>query len=91
MPAGLSLEYMPPLSQILDYLNTNEKKLKAIDMAIRVIVADGNLANDEKEFIINLCKRLNINEHNTLELIRYSESLISSNMMWKNICSNFVI
>ena len=91
MPAGLSIEFMPPLSQILDYLNTNEKKLKAIDMAIRIIVADGQLANEEKEFILNLCKRLNINENKTQELIKYSESLIISNNMWKDICSNLMI
>lgn len=88
MPAGLSNEYLPPLSQILEYFNTPGKKLKAIDLAIRIVAIDGQFVQEERNFISDICNHFRFPEEKILKLMAYAESLASLNQQWANIGVN---
>lgn len=85
MPAGFDKEYLPPLSQIIEYFNTEEKKMKAIDLCIRIVAIDGAFVDEEIEFIEELCDRLRIHPDKKRQLIDYSYSLASLNSQWYKI------
>ena len=85
MPVGFDKEYLPPLSQILEYFNTEEKKMKALDMCIRVVAIDGTFVNEEISFIEELCDRLRINHEKKQQMIEYSHSLAALNTQWYKI------
>lgn len=85
MPIGFDKEYLPPLSQILEYFNTEEKKSKALDMCIRIIAIDGTFVNEEISFIEELCDRLKISHEKKQQLIEYSYSLAALNTQWYKI------
>ena len=85
MPAGFDKEYLPPLSQIIEYFNTEEKKMKAIDLCIRIVAIDGAFVDEEIEFIEELCDRLRIHPNKKRQLIDYSYSLASLNSQWYKI------
>ena len=86
MPTGFNKEYLPPLSLLVDYMNTTEKKMKAIDMAIRVVAIDGIFTEEESSFMIDLCKRFRIEDEKTSEILDYAKSLASLNSQWLSIC-----
>lgn len=85
MPVGFDKDYLPPLSQILEYFNTEEKKMKALDMCIRVVAIDGTFVNEEISFIEELCDRLRINHEKKQQMIEYSLSLAALNTQWYKI------
>lgn len=85
MPTGFNKEYLPPLSLLVDYMNTTEKKMKAIDMAIRVVAIDGIFTEEESSFITDLCKRLRVDAEKTSGILDYAKSLASLNTKWSNI------
>ncbi len=85
MPVGFDKDYLPPLSQILEYFNTEEKKMKALDMCIRVVAIDGTFVNEEISFIEELCDRLRINHEKKQQMIEYSHSLAALNTQWHKI------
>lgn len=85
MPVGFDKEYLPPLSQIIEYFNTEEKKMKAIDLCIRIVAIDGAFVDEEIEFIEELCDRLRIHPDKKRQLIDYSYSLASLNSQWYKI------
>lgn len=85
MPAGFDKEYLPPLSQIIEYFNTEEKKMKAMDLCIRIVAIDGAFVDEEIEFIEELCDRLRIHPDKKRQLIDYSYSLASLNSQWYKI------
>ena len=85
MPVGFDKDYLPPLSQILEYFNTEEKKMKALDMCIRVVAIDGTFVNEEISFIEELCDRLRINHEKKQQMIEYSLSLAALNNQWYKI------
>lgn len=86
MPTGFNKEYLPPLSLLVDYMNTMEKKMKAIDMAIRIVAIDGIFTEEESSFMIDLCKRFRIEANKTSEILNYANALASLNLQWLNIC-----
>lgn len=85
MPVGFDKDYLPPLSQILEYFNTEEKKMKALDICIRVVAIDGTFVNEEISFIEELCDRLRINHEKKQQMIEYSLSLAALNTQWYKI------
>lgn len=85
MPVGFDKEYLPPLSQLLEYFNTEEKKMKALDMCIRIVAVDGTFVNEEISFIEELCDRLRINHEKKQRIIEYSHSLAALNFQWYKI------
>lgn len=85
MPAGFDKEYLPPLSQLIEYLNTSDKKMKAIDLSIRIVAVDGTLTESELIFIKDLCDRLNITTDKREKIIEYSNSLAQLNSQWISI------
>lgn len=85
MPAGFDKEYLPPLSQLVEYFNTEEKKMRAIDLSIRIVAVDGTFADEESAFITELCDRLRIKQEQREKILRYSDSLAMLNSQWADI------
>ena len=83
--AGLTLDYLPPLSQIVEYFNTKEKKYKAIDIAIRIAAVDGKLEEKKNLFLSELCNKLNFDGNVINNLIAYAHSLSELNANWNKI------
>lgn len=81
----LTLEYMPPLSQIIDYFNTKEKRLKAADIAIRIVAIDGKFMDEEEQFMKVLFQKLQFSECEVSKLIEYARSLAKLNLDWNSI------
>lgn len=82
---GFDKEYLPPLSQIIEYFNTEEKKLKALDMCIRIVAIDGTFVKEEIIFIGDLCDRLKISQDKKQQIIEYAHSLAALNSQWYKI------
>lgn len=82
LPTGLELEYLPPLPHIIDYFNTNEKKYRAIDIAIRIVAVDGIFAEKEEKFISELFDMLRFEKDNVEEVLSYAHSLARLNAEW---------
>ena len=78
-------EYLPPLSQLTDFLISKEQKLKALDLVIRIIAIDGKFSEDEKNFLEDLMTRLWIKEDTKHDLFEYAKSLAKLNKYWESI------
>lgn len=88
LPVGLNLEYFPPLTNVIPFFNTKEKKLRAIDVVLRVIAIDGDLAEGEKRFVEKACELMDFSEPQKEAFLKYGEQLSLVNSDWKNIISN---
>lgn len=88
LPVGLNLEYFPPLTNVIPFFNTKEKKLRAIDVVLRVIAIDGDFADGEKRFVEKACDLMDFSEPQKKAFLRYGEQLSLVNRDWKNIISN---
>jgi AAA+ superfamily predicted ATPase len=75
-------EYLTPLSKVCEYFQTKEQKYKAIDIACRVIVIDGQFYEKEKIFIQDLCSRLNVFADKQDSLIDFISDLANNNQKW---------
>ena len=69
-------------SMLLQYL---DKKMKAIDLSIRIVAVDGTFTESELTFIKDLCDRLNITTDKRDKIIEYSNSLAQLNSQWISI------
>lgn len=87
LPVGLNLEYFPPLTHVVPFFNTKEKKLKAIDVVLRVIAIDGIFAESEKSFVRKVCALLEFNDEQTNAFLNYGNELSATNLSWKKIIS----
>lgn len=85
IPTGFDVNYLPPLTNVVAYFNTKEKKLKAIDVAVRIVAIDGEFADEEISFIKNLCQLLQFNSVVEESIIAYSYSLAKLNSEWNSI------
>ena len=88
IPTGFDINYMPPLPSIVSYFNTQEKKFKAIDVAVRIVAIDGDFARDEISFVKNLCQLLQFSSDVEESIITYSHSLAKLNSEWNSILKN---
>lgn len=87
LPVGLNLEYFPPLTNVIPFFNTKEKKYRAIDVVLRVIAIDGMFADGEKRFIEKVCDLMDIPHAQKELFLEYGEQLSMINDSWKNIIS----
>lgn len=87
LPVGLNLEYFPPLTKVIPFFNTKEKKLRAIDVVLRVLAADGEFAEGEKRFIKKVCDLMDFSQSQKESFIKYGEQLSKVNNSWKDIIS----
>lgn len=87
LPVGLNLEYFPPLTNVIPFFNTKEKKYRAIDVVLRVIAIDGMFADGEKRFIEKVCDLMDIPQSQKELFLEYGEQLSMINNSWKHIIS----
>lgn len=85
LPVGLKLEYFPPITNVIPFFNTKEKKFRAIDVVLRVIAIDGQFADGEKKFVEKVCNLMEFSEIQKDSFLKYAEQLSLINNSWKNI------
>lgn len=85
---GFEREYLPPLSQVIDFFNTPNKKSRALDMSIRVICAKGKVSSNEIDFINMLSDKLNVPQSVHEEINSYINNLVETNKLWQNIINS---
>jgi len=73
---------LPPLDELVKKIDTVETKIQTIDFIIHFISADGNFEKDEKEFLVTLCKLMQINEENQNKLINITHLLSDAQLEW---------
>lgn len=84
-PMGFDLTYYAPLAQIAQVFNTHEKKIKALDTAIRVTAVDGIFDAQEEKFIVKLCNVFDYSPDNIQKFVEYGKSLAQNNQEWYSI------
>jgi ATP-dependent 26S proteasome regulatory subunit len=87
LPVGLNLEYFPPITNVIPYFNTRDKKLRAIDVVLRVIAIDGVFADGEKRFVEKVCDLMEFSQVQKESFLNYGVQLSKLNSYWKNITS----
>lgn len=81
----IKLDYMPPLSRIVEFFNTKEKRFRAIDVAIRIVAIDGTITVKEKQFMVQLLDMLHAAENEKSDCLTYMYSLAKINTDWNKI------
>lgn len=87
LPNGVDINYLQPLPRVVEFFNTREKKFQALDIAIRIVVADGVIDEKESAFLVKIFDMLEISEIDINRVIDYANHLAQSNSMWINILS----
>ena len=82
LPNGIDIQYLEPLPHVVEYFNTREKKEQALDIAIRIAVADGELDIKESEFIKKLLTLLELKNVEEGSIMLYAETLAKANYLW---------
>ena len=77
-----SIEKMPSLSEIVKAFDTPEKKIKALDFVIHIVIADGILDDAEISFLNEFCKELGI-EDRTQEVVDFAQLFVQREEHWR--------
>lgn len=77
------------LSELVSQKMSKQERVQLLDIAVRVLAAEGPITIAKKSFITNLSIGLGLNVQNTEPLLSYFAKLNALEIEWEEICSYF--
>lgn len=79
-----------PLEELVSKLITKKDKLSALDLVIRILTSDGEICNQEEEFLSKILCLLGIEGKLLDEFEFVKKSLLDAHGEWRRFCSHYL-
>ena len=86
--AGVELEIpdsedkLPPMEDLLKVLDTKVDRVEALNLVIHLFIADGNFTDEERRFLENLYKKLELPENEFENIVKAIEKGVEAERIW---------